>query len=120
MMDSLTVCLFLCMGPGIQPSHYVAVLNSATGWDMGLDDFLKTGERIHNLKRMFSVKRGISRKDDVLPSRILTRRLTSGGTRGNIFNMEVMLDEYYSVRGWDENGIPTREKLIELGLQECL
>ena len=120
MMDSLTVCLFLSMGPGIQPSHYVAVLNSATGWDMDLDDFLKTGERIHNLKRMFSVKRGISRKEDMLPARVLTDRLTSGGTRGNIFNLDVMLDEYYAVRGWSEDGIPTRDKLVELGLEECL
>jgi aldehyde:ferredoxin oxidoreductase len=120
MMDSLTVCLFLGMGPGIQPSHYVAVLNSATGWDMDLDDFLKTGERIHNIKRMFSVKRGISRKDDMLPARVLTDRLTSGGTRGNIFNLDVMLDEYYAVRGWSKDGIPTRDKLVELGLEECL
>ena len=120
MMDSLTVCLFLSMGPGIQPSHYPAILNYATGWDMDLGEFLKTGERIHNLKRMFSVKRGVSRKDDRLPARILTDKLTSGGTRGNIFDMDVMLDEYYSVRGWNENGIPTREKLVELGLEECL
>ena len=120
MMDSLTVCLFISMGPGIQPSDYPAVLNSATGWDMDLDDFLKTGERIHNLKRMFSVKRGITRKDDMLPARVLTDRLTSGGTRGNIFNLDVMLDEYYAVRGWSEDGIPTRDKLVELGLEECL
>ena len=120
MMDSMTVCLFLSMGPGIQPSHYVAVLNSATGWDMSLDDFLKTGERIHNIKRMFSVKRGISRKDDMLPARVLTDRLTSGGTRGNIFNIDVMLDDYYAFRGWDKDGVPTKEKLVELGLEYCL
>jgi aldehyde:ferredoxin oxidoreductase len=120
MMDSITVCLFLTMAPGLQISDYVAVLNSATGWDMTFDDFMLTGERIHNLKRMFSVKRGISRKDDILPGRILTHRLTSGGTRGNLFNMGAMLNEYYTVRGWSEEGIPTREKLVELGLEECL
>jgi aldehyde:ferredoxin oxidoreductase len=87
---------------------------------MTLDEFMLTGERITNLKRMFSVKRGISRKDDILPARILTQRLTSGGTRGNLFHLGAMLNEYYSVRGWSEEGIPTREKLIELGLEECL
>jgi len=69
---------------------------------------------------MFSFRRGISRRDDTLPHRVLTQRLSSGGTRGNLFDLETMLDEYYSVRGWDGNGIPTKEKLIELGLEECL
>jgi aldehyde:ferredoxin oxidoreductase len=87
---------------------------------MTLNEFMLTGERITNLKRMFSVKRGVSRKDDILPARILTQRLTSGGTRGNLFHLGAMLNEYYSVRGWSEEGIPTREKLIELGLEECL
>jgi aldehyde:ferredoxin oxidoreductase len=120
LMDSITVCLFLSMHPAILPSDYLAVLNSATGWDMTFDEFLLTGERIHNLKRMFSVQRGISRKDDILPARILTHRLASGGTRGNLPNLGAMLNEYYSVRGWSEEGIPTREKLAELGLEECL
>lgn len=120
LMDSITVCLFLTLVPGIQPSHFLYVLNSATGWDMILDELFLTGERIHNLKRMFSVKRGINRKDDVLPARILTQKLTSGGTRGNLFDLEAMLDEYYAVRGWNEEGIPTREKLTELGLQDCV
>ena len=120
MMDSITVCLFLSVAHGVQPSHYVSVLNAATGWDMTLDEFMLTGERIHNLKRMFSVKRGISRKDDILPGRILTHRLTTGGTRGNLFHLGAMLNEYYAVRGWSEEGIPTREKLTELGLEWCL
>ena len=120
MLDSITVCLFLSLFHWIQPSQYLPLLNSATGWDMGLDEFMMAGERIFNLKRMFSVKRGISRKDDILPPRILTHRLTTGGTRGNLFHLGSMLNEYYSVRGWSEEGIPTREKLAELGLEQCL
>jgi aldehyde:ferredoxin oxidoreductase len=46
--------------------------------------------------------------------------LNSGGTRGNVFDLPAMLDEYYAVRGWDKEGIPAREKLFELGLEECL
>ena len=85
-----------------------------------LDEFMQTGERIHNLKRMFCVKRGISGKDDVLPARFLTQRLPSGGTKGNIFHLGAMLNDYYTIRGWDEDGIPTRKKLTELGLEWCL
>ena len=119
-LDSITVCLFLSIAHSVGPSHYVRLLNSATGWDMDADELMLTGERITNLKRMFSVRRGISGKDDTLPARVLTQRLSSGGTRGNLFDLGAMLDEYYSVRGWNEDGIPTPEKLGELGLEECL
>jgi aldehyde:ferredoxin oxidoreductase len=120
MLDSITVCLFLSIAHTVTPSLYVPVLNAATGWDMTPDEFMLAGERITNLKRMFCVRRGISGKDDTLPSRILTQRLSSGGTRGNVFDLPAMLDEYYAVRGWDKEGIPAREKLFELGLEECL
>jgi aldehyde:ferredoxin oxidoreductase len=120
MMDSITVCLFMVMATGVSPSYFVPILNSATGWQISLDEFMQAGERIHNLKRMFCVKRGISGKDDMLPARILTQRLSTGGTRGNIFHLGAMLSDYYAVRGWNEDGIPTREKLAELGLEWCL
>jgi aldehyde:ferredoxin oxidoreductase len=120
MLDSITVCLFLSIAHTVGPSHYVRVLNAATGWDMTPDEFMLAGERITNLKRMFCVRRGISGKDDTLPARVLTQKLASGGTRGNLFDLPAMLKEYYTVRGWGADGIPTREKLKELGLEECL
>lgn len=120
LLDSLTLCCFLSMIQWVQPSHHAELLNSATGWDMDLDEFMLTGERIFNLKRMFNVRRGISRKDDTLPPRILTHKLVKGGTRGNLPWLGLMLNEYYSFRGWSEEGIPTKEKLTQLGLTECL
>ena len=81
---------------------------------------LQTGERIFNLKRMLGVRRGISRKDDILPMRILTHKLVEGGTKGNLPHLGLMLNEYYTHRGWSEEGIPTRGKLVELGLEECI
>jgi aldehyde:ferredoxin oxidoreductase len=119
LLDSLTICLFLSLAQWVQPSKYVELLNSATGWDMDLKEFLLIGERIFNLKRMFSVRRGISRKDDILPARILTHKLTNGGTKGNMPHLGLMLNEYYTYRGWSEEGIPTKERLTKLGLKEC-
>jgi aldehyde:ferredoxin oxidoreductase len=119
-IDSLTLCLFLSVAVPVGPSLFVPVLNAATGWDFTLEEMMRTGERIHNLKRMFCAKRGISRKDDIMPARLITHRLTSGGTRGNLFNLGAMLNEYYAVRGWSEEGIPTKEKLTELGLEWCI
>ena len=120
LLDSITVCLFLSLHQWVQPSHYVELLNHAVGWDMDREELLLTGERIFNLKRMFSVRRGISRKDDTLPPRILTHKLEDGGTRGNLPFLGLMLNEYYSTRGWSEEGIPSREKLLQLELKECL
>lgn len=121
MHDCMTTCLFLSVHQWVQPSHYVALLNSAVGWDMDVKEFMLTGERIFNLKRMFSVRRGISRKDDTLPPRILTRRLVyEGGREGKLPFLGLMLNEYYAHRGWSEEGIPTPQKLTQLGLEECL
>jgi len=70
---------------------------------------------------MFNVRRGISRKDDTLPPRILTKKLVyEGGVEGKLPFLGFMLNEYYSWRGWSDEGIPTQEKLLQLGLEECL
>ena len=76
MLDSLVVCLFLSWR--LQPSDFAKLLNSATGWDMDLNKFMLAGERIFNLTRMFNVRRGISRKDDTLPSRFLSHKRGTG------------------------------------------
>jgi len=119
LVDSLTVCLYLSLIQWVQPSQYAQLLNCACGWEVDKNELLRIGERISNLRRMINVRRGISRKDDILPARILTQRL-EGGTRGYIPHLGLMLDEYYAFRGWDEIGIPTAAKLMELNLQYCL
>ena len=120
LVDSIVVCLYLSLIQWVQPSQYARLLNNACGWDSDKDELLLTGERISNLRRMFSFRRATtSRKEDILPARILTQRL-DGGTKGYIPHLGLMLNEYYAARGWSEEGIPTKEKLIQLGLQECL
>lgn len=78
----------------------------------------KAAERIINLERMYNVRLGLSRKDDTLPKRFLEEPLPDGESKGQTVDLEVMLDDFYASMGWDINGIPTREKLIELGLQQ--
>ncbi|UCE75390.1 MAG: hypothetical protein JSV56_06735, partial [Methanomassiliicoccales archaeon] len=112
-INSVVICSFLVYK--IPPTYIVELLNSITGWDMSFDEFMITGERIFNLRRMINVRRGISRKDDTLPPRILTHKL-EGGTMGNLPFLGLMLNEYYAHRGWSEEGIPTKEKLAKLGL----
>jgi len=115
LMDSLKLCKFILFG-GVKVHHMVEWLNCVTGWDMDLEEFMRAGERIFNLKRMFNVRCGISRKDDVLPPRITTHRRGEGGAAHNLPPINEMLAQYYEHRGWDEMGIPTSGRLQELGL----
>ena len=116
-IDALTLCKFLIL-VGIPPSLIVQGLSAITGWDANLKWLLEAGERIFNLKRAFNVKCGIGeRKYDKLPKRLLSP-LPEGGAKGYVPDLISMTDEYYKLRGWTKEGIPTREKLINLGLKD--
>lgn len=114
--DSLTCCKFLLGATGIDTAELIAEwLGNITGWDMTKEELYTTGERIFNLKRLYLVRDGQSRKDDRLPPRMRKRRMT-GGSADNIPDIDGMLDYYYELRGWDEFGIPKPETLQRLGL----
>jgi aldehyde:ferredoxin oxidoreductase len=115
---SLCVCDF--SRSGIKNDTYAMLVSTATGWNIDYMELLRYGERIWNLIRMFNVREGIGRKDDNLPKRF-KEPLPSGPAKGHRFtdeDLEKMLNEYYSLRGWDQNGIPTKSKLVELELCE--
>ncbi len=116
MMDSLKICKFSAIGKTTM--HQMAeMLSYITGWDFGFEEFEQAGERIFNLKRLYNMRLGMNRADDVLPKRILAEPRPAGGSAGFLPPLEGMLDEYYAARGWDNNGIPGAEKLAELGLE---
>jgi len=95
-------------------------ISAATGMELSVDDLKRIGERIYNLQRVYNVLHGISRKDDTLPARFLTEPSPSMAAKGNVCRLEPMLEDYYRLRGWDaETGYPTRDKLMELGLEEA-
>jgi aldehyde:ferredoxin oxidoreductase len=99
-----------------------ALLEAATGWDLSGEDVRQVGERIVNLERLFIAREGITRRDDTLPTRFLQEPLPqgSGPSTGSVLELEPMLDEYCRARGWDvESGLPTEQKLVELGLVEA-
>jgi aldehyde:ferredoxin oxidoreductase len=97
------------------------LLQAAMGWDVTGEEVQRIGERIVNLERLFIAREGVTRQDDTLPRRFLGEPMPegSGPSTGSVLELEPMLDEYYRARGWDvETGLPTREKLEELGLSE--
>jgi aldehyde:ferredoxin oxidoreductase len=115
LFDSLKVCKFTMFG-GLKLTPILAWYNMVTGNSMTMEEFLKTGERIFNLKRMYNVRCGISRKDDTLPARFLTLKHEGEGLNPSLPPLGELLYDYYKFRGWNEEGIPNPEKLKELGL----
>lgn len=120
--DERAVCfsLVLCDFVPFTVEDFAELLYNATGINLNPEEYMVTGERIWNLIRLFNVREGISMKDDTLPPRIMEEPSPAGPAEGKVITSEIlnkMLDEYYALRGWDQNGIPTEETLKRLGLK---
>lgn len=121
-IDSAGLCVFFSVRNLIRPElmappvGIMELLNAATGAEYSLEELERAGERIFNAERVFLVKAGFSRADDTLPPRMLKEPLPEGPGKGMVCHLEEMLTEYYQVRGWNEEGVPTNEKLRELKL----
>jgi aldehyde:ferredoxin oxidoreductase len=113
-VDTLVMCRFTQFA--LTEEHYARLLTAATGHTYTPEDFMRVGERIWNLERLFNLREGFTRADDTLPRRLLEEPLKEGPTAGRVVELDLMLAEYYEARGWDQDGVPTKEKLQELGL----
>lgn len=114
-LDSMGLCLFLNSGASWE--NYLEEFNAATGLDFSMEDFVKSGERIWNLERLFNLRAGITPADDTLPKRMLSEPIPSGPREGMVTQLEEMLAEYYETRGWP-GGIPSDAKLEMLELSQ--
>lgn len=113
--NSLVWC-FSYISSGVTLTDQIELLSAITGWNnLTPAKVMTIGERITNLQRAFNVRMGIRKEDDVLPQRFFTPH-KEGGAANKIPPMALMMSEYYKTRGW-RNGIPTKDKLIELGLE---
>ena len=119
--DILNTCKFF-MYAGITLGNLAELLSASTGWNITGRDLLKVGERVLNLQRLFNMREGLSRKDDILPERIKQQPAFGFYEKEDqcaIKDFEGMLDEYYAARRWDiKTGMPSKEKLRDLGLEE--
>lgn len=121
--DSLVLCRFTAeRGLGLLLNeNYTRAVGAATGWDIGVEELERIGERIVNLERSFNVREGVARSADVLPHLVMSEPIPSGPSRGMRCpeeELNAMLDEYYALRGWTPDGIPSPEKLAELKLSD--
>jgi aldehyde:ferredoxin oxidoreductase len=117
--NSAVLCCF--PGFGMSIKELWQLTNAVTSFEYAsAKEFELVGERINTLCRLFNVREGLARKQDILPRRNLTQPLSDGPAKGEVVELDVMLDEYYPIMGWDVNGVPTMERLKELGLDKLI
>ncbi len=113
-VDSSGLCLFSTFAwslEDIQPQ-----IDAACEGDWSLDRLMEMGERIWNLERQFNLAAGIDGSEDRLPKRLVTEPANTGPAKGMVNRLDEMLPEYYQLRGWTPDGVPTPETLQRLGL----
>ena len=117
--NSALLCVF--PGYGMSLKELWQLVTAATGFDYPrVADLDLLGERVSTLARLFNTREGFSREHDTLPARNLTQPMQSGPAEGHTVALDAMMDEYYRLMGWDNNGKPTPERLQELGLDALL
>jgi aldehyde:ferredoxin oxidoreductase len=112
--DSSGLCVFTTFAwtlADLQPQ-----LQAACEGDWSMEKLAQVGERIWNLERQFNNAAGFTGKDDNLPKRLLTEAAKTGPAKGLVNGLDKMLPEYYELRGWSKDGVPTKETLSRLGL----
>jgi aldehyde:ferredoxin oxidoreductase len=113
-VDSSGLCLFTTFAwslDDIQPQ-----IDAACAGEWSLDRLLELGERIWNLERQFNLDAGFTKADDTLPKRLLSEPAASGPAKGKVNELGKMLPEYYRIRGWDAEGVPSADTRARLGL----
>ena len=114
-VDSVGMCLFTTFAIGLP--EIAEMVRTCTGINYTDEEVLQIGERIWNLEKMINIECGITVKDDTLPPRLLNEPISEGPAKGKVTELDTMLPEYYSLRGWDMEGVPSETKKEELSLK---
>jgi aldehyde:ferredoxin oxidoreductase len=111
-IDSIIMCMFT-VDLGISVELYGKAISIVTGMDIDAGKVYEIGERVNNLERMWNIREGMDGAYDTLPERMATLPDATGHT----VDVAEMLPEYYRLRGWDERGVPTPERLAQLKIR---
>jgi aldehyde:ferredoxin oxidoreductase len=118
--NALGICFFSAGLGVLGPGHLSELYSAFTGIQTTPEELMRIGGNIFTVLKAYTVREGLTRKDDTLPDRFFTEALADGPNKGAVLSKEEidkLLDEYYELRGWDkETSIPTNKKLAELGL----
>jgi len=115
--DSMVLCRFSQFA--MNPDQYARLLQTVTNVSFTARDLIGIGERIYNLERAFNAREGFDRESDSLPKRLIETALPEGHSKNITVALHPMLDEYYKLRGWTSDGLPTVATLSELRLYDA-
>ena len=113
-VDSSGLCLFVTGSLGYE--EFASMIDADCEGDWTVERLKETGERVWNLERLFNLGAGLTAADDTLPERLLKDPAPSGTAKGKVSELSKMLPEYYELRGWTKDGVPTNETLSRLNL----
>ncbi len=125
LFNNLVTCMFggatQFMMVAFGPTTYADILNKITGWDVTYDELMKVGERSLNLMRLYNYRiKGWDVKDDRFAGKLAYEEGTVGIYKGKEVPWDIILKEYYKLRGWTPKGLPAKKKLAELKMAEVL
>lgn len=116
MINCSGMCLFATFAVDLK--QITPFLHCATGIEAfaSSDEVMKVGERVNNLVRLFNIREGLTKDLDTLPKRFFSESLKEGPCRDRVVELDQLMEEYYLVRGWDQEGIPREKTLQELSI----
>jgi aldehyde:ferredoxin oxidoreductase len=124
LIDSFIVCKFSRGTYYKELEDMTKLYTLVTGIEMTPEELKRSGERINNVARLFNVREGLGRKDDTLPYKVMHMPIPDEGPSKGAYvtqeELDLLLDDYYMARGWTREGIPTIEKLKELGMDDLI
>jgi aldehyde:ferredoxin oxidoreductase len=113
-VDSSGLCVFSTFGWTL--NDIAPQVDAACDGSWTPERMMEVGERIWNMERVFNNKAGFTAKDDSLPPRLLKEAAKTGPAKGLVSGLAKMLPEYYALRGWTSEGVPTNETLSRLSV----
>ena len=116
LINCIGMCLFATFALNLK--QFTPLLHSGTGIEAfsSSEHLLTVGERVNNLVRLFNIREGLTKEMDTLPARFFKEPLKEGPGKGKTADLEPLRAEYYLVRGWDKEGVPTAMKLKEMDI----
>lgn len=113
--NSLVICLFMIDGGGLSLTETLEIFNAVTGWNFTMETLFETGERGFTVQRLLNLRDGYGGATDVLPKKMY-QSAKQGFRASREIPFERLMKDYYAIRGWDSNGVPSEQTLKKLDL----
>ena len=115
LINSLVLCMFMVDGGDWSLTDLAGLFNAITGWDFSVKDLMLSGRRGFTVQRLNNIRDGYNKATDILPRKMF-QSAKEGFRAGREIPFEDLMDEYYALRNWDENGAPTPKSMEQLNL----